>query len=117
MHPRTHIIAFPGVQVLQEGQHIAFMHIHHIAHLDISPRNIVTDFCGNYACIDYECSMRFDSTPEPRICHARIAEPPPEMERGEPSDPYKVDVFGLGVMMLRTMKVREDYCFLHLNRY
>ncbi|KAM5531210.1 hypothetical protein V8D89_015128 [Ganoderma adspersum] len=86
-------------------EHTAFMHMHHIAHLDISSRNIVTDICGRYACIDYECSMRFDSIAEPRIRYARIAERPPEMERGEPSDPYKIDVFGLGVMMLRTMKL------------
>lgn len=93
------------------------MHMHHIAHLDISPRNIVTDTCGHYAYIDYECSMRFDSTPEPRICRARIAEPPPEMERGEASDPYKVDVFGLGVMMLRTMKVRISDIYMPFDRY
>ncbi|KAI1795789.1 kinase-like domain-containing protein [Ganoderma leucocontextum] len=86
-------------------EHTTFMHMHDIAHLDISPRNIVTDFCGRYACIDYECSMCFDGTPEPRIRHARIAEPPPELERGEASDPFKVDVFGLGVLMLRTMKL------------
>lgn len=98
-------------------KHTVFMHMHHIAHLDISSRNIVTDICGRYACIDYECSMRFNSITEPRIYHARIAERPPEMERGEPSDPYKIDVFGLGVMMLRTMKVRVDRSLSPFNRY
>ncbi len=106
-----------GIHLTLMFQHTAFMHMHHIAHLDISPRNIVTDLCGRYAFIDYECSMRFDSTPEPRICRARIAEPPPEMERGEATDPYKVDVFGLGVMMLRTMKVDVDHYHLLSDRY
>ena len=85
------------------------MHAHNIAHLDLSPCNIVTDLMGRYACIDYESSMRFDGIPEPRVRVTRIAEPPPEVQRGEASDPYKVDVFELGKLMLRIMEVRRQH--------
>ncbi|EJF65942.1 kinase-like domain-containing protein [Dichomitus squalens] len=85
-------------------EHAVFMHAHNIVHLDLSSCNIVTDLMGRYACIDYESSMRFDGIQEPRIRPTRMAEPPPEMERGEASDPYKIDVYGLGMLVLRTME-------------
>ncbi|KAH9901019.1 kinase-like domain-containing protein [Cubamyces lactineus] len=84
-------------------EHIAFMHAHHVAHLDVSLRNILTDYKGHYACIDYELSTRFDSIACPRVCTPRGTEIPPELERGECSDPYKVDVYALGILILRAM--------------
>ena len=81
------------------------MHSHRIAHLDLSIRNVLTDYKGHYACIDYELSRRYDGVREPRISCARFTEVPPELERGEASDPYKVDVFGLGMIILRAMDV------------
>lgn len=81
------------------------MHRHHVAHLDISLRNLLTDYKGHYACIDYETSMRFDRVPYPRIRGPRGTEVPPELERNESSDPYKVDVWALAVLMLRACKV------------
>jgi len=81
------------------------MHEHHIAHLDISLRNIVTDYEGHYAYIDYEASRRFNETAYPLIFGYRGTEVPPECERGEFIDPYKVDVWALAVMMLRACKV------------
>ncbi|EIW59978.1 uncharacterized protein TRAVEDRAFT_119655 [Trametes versicolor FP-101664 SS1] len=86
-------------------EHIAFMHAQHIAHLDVSLRNILTDYRGNYACIDYELSTRYDGVATPRISNARGTEIPPELERGECSDPYKVDVYALGVLLLRAMEL------------
>lgn len=86
-------------------QHIAFMHAQHIAHLDVSLRNILTDYRGHYACIDYELSTRFDGVANPRISNARGTEIPPELERGQCSDPYKVDVYALGVLLLRAIEV------------
>jgi serine/threonine protein kinase len=86
-------------------QHAVFMHKHHIAHLDISLRNIVNDYEGHYAYIDYETSRRFDGTAHPRIFGHRATEMPPECERGEYVDPYKVDVWALAVLMLRACKV------------
>lgn len=89
----------------QHLEHIAFMHAHHIAHLDISLRNILTDNHTRYACIDFECSRRFEKVSCPRIrCH-RAAEIPPEIERGEWSDPYKVDVWASGILILRAAKL------------
>ena len=95
--------------LISSRQHTVFMHAHHIVHLDIAPRNILSDLGGRYACIDYECSMRFEEFSEPRIRMIRCGEPPPEIERGEPGDPYKIDVFLLGMFMLRYMEVRFSY--------
>ncbi|KAI0721006.1 kinase-like domain-containing protein [Cerioporus squamosus] len=86
-------------------EHIAFMHAHHIAHLDVSIRNVLTDYAGQYAFIDYELSNRYGSVPNPRIYCPRRTEVPPELERGEASDPYKVDVYGLGMLMLQALKL------------
>ncbi|RDX56673.1 hypothetical protein OH76DRAFT_406570 [Lentinus brumalis] len=86
-------------------EHVAFMHAHYIAHLDISIRNVLTDLAGRYAFIDYELSNRYDSIPNPRIHCPRRSEVPPELERGEASDPYKVDVYGLGMLTLHALKL------------
>ncbi|RPD66228.1 kinase-like protein [Lentinus tigrinus ALCF2SS1-7] len=88
-------------------EHIAFMHAHHIAHLDVSIRNVLTDYFGHYAFVDYELSSRYDAIPNPRIRCPRRTEVPPELERGEASDPYKVDVYGLGVLMLCALKLSD----------
>ena len=81
------------------------MHKHHIAHLDISLRNIVTDYQGHYAYIDYESSRRFPGITHPLIFGYRGTEVPPECEQDEYVDPYKVDVWALAVLMLRACKV------------
>lgn len=77
-----------------------------MAHLDISLRNLVTDYNGRYAYIDFELARRFDDDPNPRILCRRGTEVPPECERGGSSDPYKIDVWALGVLILRACKVR-----------
>ncbi|KAA1471136.1 hypothetical protein DENSPDRAFT_776046 [Dentipellis sp. KUC8613] len=82
-------------------EHVAFMHLHRIAHLDISIRNLVTDYKGHYACIDYELSRRFDGALNPKVQAGRATELPPELERGELSDPFKVDVWALGILILK----------------
>lgn len=89
----------------QFWQHIAFMHAHRIAHLDVSLRNILTDYQGHYACIDYELSTRYDGVAHPRVCNPRGTEIPPDLERREWCDPYKVDVYALGILLLRAMEV------------
>jgi serine/threonine protein kinase len=81
------------------------MHKHHIAHLDISLRNLLTDCKGHYAYIDFELSRRFDVS-NPRITGRRGTELPPECSDGAFYDPYKVDVWALGVLILRVSKVR-----------
>ncbi|KAI0831392.1 kinase-like domain-containing protein [Trametes gibbosa] len=84
-------------------EHFVFMHAIHVAHLDVSLRNILTDYQGHYACIDYETSTRYDSSIVARTCIRKGTEIPPELERGEWSDPYKVDVYALGILLLRAM--------------
>ena len=114
------------------------MHMHGIAHLDISLRNILTDFHGNYAFIDFEtsriypeaarCKSNPQSThqrrtsngskvkvdigesdskrpPPPRIQGIHGTEDPPEIEAGNESDPFKVDIWALAVVILRACKV------------
>lgn len=91
------------------------MHAHGIAHLDISLRNILSDFNGHYAFIDFETSRAYpmpassSSTrplPELRVQGIHGTEDPPELENGEESDPFKVDVWALAVVILRACKVR-----------
>lgn len=81
-------------------EHIVFLHRHRIVHLDISVYNFVTDYRGHYACIDYELSRRLDTDDHQVISH-RATEIPPELERGEASDPYMVDIWALAMLILR----------------
>ena len=91
-------------------QHIAFMHAHRFAHLDISVHNVLTDYHGRYAYIDYEMSRQFCQPPveveeggDPRssvlIYQKRAAEIPPEVERGHSTSPYAMDVWALGMLI------------------
>jgi len=93
-------------------QHITFMHNHCFSHLDIGLRNVLTDYAGRYAYIDYEMSRRFCQPPveveeggDPRlsvmIYQPRAAEPPPEVEKGHSTSPYAMDVWALGVLILK----------------
>ncbi|KAH9926200.1 kinase-like domain-containing protein [Fomitopsis serialis] len=88
----------------QHLEHVVFMHAHRIAHLDISIRNTLTDNKQRYACIDFELSRRFDMA-SPRIRCLRATEPPPEVERGESCDPYKIDVWASGMLMLKASQL------------
>ena len=91
------------------GQHAAFMHKHQLAHLDISLRNLVTDFKGHYAYIDFELSRNFQGIPCPRIYNHRATEMPPECEDRGGYDPYKIDIWTLGVLLLRASQVKVTY--------
>ncbi|KAF7793134.1 hypothetical protein EIP86_004243 [Pleurotus ostreatoroseus] len=71
-----------------------------MAHLDISIRNLLTDYSSHYAYIDFETCRRFDGVPSPRICGSRGTNLSPELERGEWTDPYKVDIYALGMLIL-----------------
>lgn len=82
------------------------MHKYHIVHLDISLTNILTDYMGHYACIDYELSRRFESTTFTHLVYNyRGTELPPESGKDTPIDPYMVDVWALAVLVLRCCKV------------
>ncbi|PPQ83325.1 hypothetical protein CVT25_003964 [Psilocybe cyanescens] len=85
-------------------EHAAFLHKHRIAHLDISLMNLLTDYHGRYAYIDYELGRNFDNL-SPLIYNYRGTELPPESENGTGIDPYKVDVWALGVLILRACKL------------
>jgi len=89
----------------QHLEHITFMHAHNMAHLDVSLRNMLTDNHMRYACIDFELSRRFDGISCPRLRSHRAAEIPPETEGGGWSDPYKIDVWASGMLMLRASKL------------
>ncbi|RDB21075.1 MAP/microtubule affinity-regulating kinase 4 [Hypsizygus marmoreus] len=90
-------------------EHAVFMHQRHIAHLDISLRNLLTDYKGHYAYIDFELSRRYTGMMNPSIFGYRGTEIPPECERGEATDPYKVDVWALAVLILRACKFTGYY--------
>jgi serine/threonine protein kinase len=82
-----------------------FLHKHGIAHLDISLRNLLTDYEGHYAYIDYELSRCFNS-PVTAVRNYRGTEVPPECETEGEANPFKIDVWALAVLMLRACKVR-----------
>ena len=90
------------------------MHKHHIAHLDISLTNLLTDYMGHYAYIDYEISRRFESSDPTThlIYNYRGTELPPESGKDTPIDPYKVDVWALAVLILRSCKVCLPIIFI-----
>ncbi|KAG6900868.1 hypothetical protein C0993_009986 [Termitomyces sp. T159_Od127] len=90
-------------------EHAVFMHKHRIAHLDISLRNLLTDYNGQYAYIDFELSRMYTKTSKPVICGYRGTEVPPECERGAITDPYKIDVWALAVLILRACKSTGYY--------
>jgi len=85
-----------------EGVH--FMHSHNIAHLDISCTNILTNCGGAYAYIDFELSRHFSAGDKSVVRGIRGTELPPEIERGEESSPFKVDIWALGQTILRAYK-------------
>lgn len=91
------------------------MHSHHIAHLDISIRNLLTDYNSHYAYIDFELSRRFDGTQNPRIRTCRGTELSPELERGEYSDPFKADIWALGMLIVQSSSVSTAYADISLG--
>ncbi|KAJ6496714.1 kinase-like domain-containing protein [Mycena vitilis] len=102
-------------------EHVVFMHKYRIAHLDISLRNLLTDYRGHYAYIDYELSRRFDGVGSICIPAFRTTELPPECENsgGDCPDPFKADVWAMAVLILRACKL-ADYCvpeLVHLTRF
>ncbi|CAK5277681.1 unnamed protein product [Mycena citricolor] len=104
----------------QAIEHVAFMHRHRMAHLDISLRNLLTDYRGHYAYIDYELSRKFEALESPRICNFRTTEVPPECEtsNGDCPDAFKADVWAMGILILRASKL-TGYCLpelVHLVR-
>ena len=88
------------------------MHAHHMAHLDISIRNLLTDYKAHYAYIDFETCRRYDGVQFPRIQGCRGTNLPPELERGDWADPYKVDVWALAVLIHHTSAV--SVCYLNV---
>ncbi|KAF7294917.1 Protein kinase domain-containing protein [Mycena indigotica] len=97
-------------------EHVTFMHQHRIAHLDISLRNLLTDYKGHYAYIDYELSRCFDSQESICIHDFRSTEIPPECEHGECRDPFKADVWALAILILRACKL-AGYCIPEFLRF
>jgi len=110
-----------GIRACIEG--LVFMHTHHIAHLDISLRNLLSDNKGRFFYIDFEMSRYFPPSPPPpfrskhhvaHVCDAprpprvgkiRATEVPPELELGGESDPFKVDIFQLGMLIVNANKL------------
>ncbi|KAF5391251.1 hypothetical protein D9757_001863 [Collybiopsis confluens] len=99
--------------IKQSIEHIVFMHRHSIAHLDISLRNLLTDYMGHYAYIDFELSRKFTDSGSPLVTGRRGTELPPECTPDSFYDPYKVDVWALGILILRACKL-SGFCIPEL---
>lgn len=81
------------------------MHAHYVTHLDISLSNVLTNCAGSYAYIDFELSRRFQSDAIPLVRCVRGTELPPEIDQKDNCCPYKIDIWTLGVTILRACKV------------
>lgn len=101
----TIIVLLSPLLIPAFAQHVAFMHAHRLAHLDLNVRNAMIDG-HRYACIDYETSRRFQED-HPRILGVRSCDPPPEVNRDGCWDPYKADVWASGMFILRVLQVRK----------
>ncbi|KAK7019350.1 MAP/microtubule affinity-regulating kinase 4 [Favolaschia claudopus] len=90
-------------------EHCVFMHRHRVAHLDISLRNLLTDYKGHYAYIDYGVgkSAVLTTLSPARFPLLRATEVPPECASfgGDCPDAFKADVWALAVLILRACKV------------
>ncbi|KAJ7150231.1 kinase-like domain-containing protein [Mycena filopes] len=99
--------------VQQALQGLAFLHAHHIAHLDISMNNILEYPPGllippnppeppRYAFIDFGLSVMYnpESDPGPYRVTGNVATyKPPELSKTVPYDPFKVDVWQMGEVL------------------
>ncbi|KAG8217531.1 kinase-like protein [Butyriboletus roseoflavus] len=99
-------------------EHITFMHRNCMVHLDISLHNFLADYHGRCACIDYELSRRIDDLVTPGTYWPKGTEVPPELERGQARNLYMVDVWALGILILRACKIANLDIpeLLHLTR-
>jgi hypothetical protein len=71
--------------------------------------NFLTNREGRCACIDYEMSQTFTAMSSARVSgYNRGTEIPPESGRRQFLDPYKVDVWALGILVVRASKVSQQ---------
>ncbi|KAJ7123214.1 kinase-like domain-containing protein [Mycena filopes] len=98
--------------VQQALQGLAFLHAHHIAHLDISMNNILEyppllnppnpPEPPRYAFIDFGLSVMYnpESDPGPYRVTGNVATyKPPKLSKTVPYDPFKVDVWQMGEVL------------------
>ena len=74
-----------------------FVHSHNIAHRDIKPSNILIDKYGRPKLIDFGISLRIEPGELIREFSGSKAYSPPEVILEQPHDPYKADIWSLGV--------------------
>ncbi|KAK8888627.1 hypothetical protein M9Y10_033359 [Tritrichomonas musculus] len=74
-----------------------FVHSHHIAHRDIKPSNILIDKYGRPKLIDFGISIRIEPGELIREFSGSKAYSPPEVILEQPYNPYKADIWSLGV--------------------
>jgi eukaryotic-like serine/threonine-protein kinase len=100
---------------LCQGLH--FLQLHHIAHRDLEPSNIMRDVNGNYKIIDLGISIpNFDKTlTQKRTIAGTLMFMAPEILKAFVDganeveyNPHKSDCYSLGVVMLKVCLVDED---------
>ena len=76
---------------------VKFCHDHHIAHRDIKPSNILIDRYGRPKLIDFGISMNVEPGEMVRDFSCSKPYSSPEVILTQPHDPYKADIWSLGV--------------------
>lgn len=88
---------------------VAYMHEHHMLHLDIKPRNIMLDPAGNPILIDFGLSKQFDENGEPEssttLGSGTMGYAPMEQAnyKGDGHLPTTLDVYALGASLFKML--------------
>ena len=74
-----------------------YSHNNGIAHLDIKPANLFLDKYGHLKLADFGLSQYCNQGSQLQNLYGSIAYMPPEMIRKKPYDPFKADIWSLGI--------------------
>jgi dual-specificity kinase len=75
---------------------LAFIHSHHIGHMDIKLENILINEIGEVKITDFGCSLTFEEVNDILVCTPGYR--PPEVIKGQPWD-ERVDIWSLGCVI------------------
>ena len=78
---------------------LQYLHSHHFVHLDIKPGNMLIDNAGRVKLADFGLARIWDSDQQMNIFSGSYAYMAPEILKKKPFDPFKADVWSLGITL------------------